>query len=131
VHNGQDVTIGGLAATRPLLVETMAIWCTNCRSQMREVTAAHAMADFASLSIDVDPFEEPADLAAYAADQGFDWPFVKATPDIAAALRERFGTAVMNPPSMPKIIFRADGSIELLPLGVELAAADLAALMIE
>ena len=32
-------------------------------------------------------------------------------------LRERFGTAVAVPPSMPKILFRTDGSIELIGLG--------------
>jgi hypothetical protein len=129
VVSGSDLTIGALAASRPLLVETMAIWCTKCRSQMHEVTDAHASADFSSLSIDVDPYEEPADLAAYASEQGFAWAFAKATPDVAAALRDRFGTAVLNPPGMPKILFRPDGSVELLPLNDELSAAEIAALV--
>ncbi len=129
VTSGTTLTLGALAAEKPLLVETMAIWCSNCRSQMHQVTDAHAAADFHSVSIDVDPYEEPADLAAYAAAQGYDWAFAKANPDVAAALRERFGTAVLNPPGMPKLLFRPDGSVELLPLNDELSADEIAALV--
>ncbi len=72
VRSGESLTLGELAAEKPLLVETMAIWCTNCRSQMHQVTEAHGSADFHSLSIDVEPYEVPEDLAAYAAAEGFD-----------------------------------------------------------
>lgn len=129
VRSGASLSIGALAAERPLLVETMAIWCTNCRAQMREVAAAHERADFASLSIDVEPYEEPADLAAYADAEGFGWPFAKADAQVATALRERFGTAVLNPPGTPKILFLPDGSVTLLPLNDELSADELVALM--
>lgn len=129
VRSGATVTLGALAAEKPLLVETMAIWCTNCRGQMHEVQAAHALADFHSVSIDVEAHEAPADLAAYADQQGWDWPFVKADAASATALRERFGTEVLFPPGMPKILFRRDGSVELLPLGGEMPAADIAALV--
>ena len=129
VRNGQTLTLGRLAAEKPLLVETMAIWCTNCRSQMHQVTAAHRGADFHSVSIDVEPYEAPEDLAAYAAAEGFDWAFAKADAAIASALRERFGTAVLNPPGMPKLLFLPDGSVELLPLNDELSAAELVTLV--
>lgn len=129
VRSGATVTLGALAAQKPLLVETMAIWCTNCRRQMHEVQAAHALADFHSVSIDVEAYEVAADLAAYAEQQGWDWPFAKADAATATALRERFGAEVLFPPGMPKILFRPDGSIELLPLGVEMPAADIAALV--
>ncbi len=129
VRTGASLSIGALAAERPLLVETMATWCTNCRAQMREVAAAHARADFASLSIDVQPNEEPADLAAYADAEGFDWPFARADAQLATALRERFGTAVLSPPGMPKILFLPDGSVTLLPLNDELSADELVALV--
>lgn len=129
VRSGTTVTLGALAAEKPLLVETMAIWCTNCRGQMHEVRAAHELADFHSVSIDVEAYEVPADLAAYADQQGWDWPFVKADAATATALRDRFGTEVLFPPGMPKILFRPDGSVELLPLGVEMPAADIAALV--
>ena len=72
-----------------VFVEPMAIWCTNCRQQMHQVTAAHELADFHSVSIDVEPTEIAEDLVAYAAREGFDWPFVLADAELATALRER------------------------------------------
>ena len=129
VRSGETFTLAELAADGPVVIETMAIWCSNCRSQMREVTAAHELAEFHSVSIDVEPSEAPEDLADYAAREGFDWPFVLADAQLATQLRERFGTEVLFPPGMPKLLVREDGSIELLPLGELLTAAEIAALV--
>lgn len=117
VRTGEAVSIGALAADKPLLLETMAIWCSNCRAQQRNVVAAHNEAEFHSISLDVDPGEQPDDLAAYSEQQGFDWHFAMADAELLAQLRERFGTAVAVPPGMPKILFRTDGSIEMIGLG--------------
>jgi hypothetical protein len=127
VRSGERVTLGQLAAERPLLLETMAIWCTNCRAQQHNVVAAHALADFHSLSLDVDPGELPQDLAAYAEREGFDWHFAMADAAVVRQLRERFGTAVALPPGMPKILFRTDGSIEMIGLGELYSAEQIAA----
>ena len=112
-----------------MLLETMAIWCTNCRGQQHQVVDAHGLAEFDSISLDVDPNERADDLAEYAEREGFDWRFAVADADLAGMLRDRFGTAVLNPPSMPKILFRTDGSAELIGLGEQLSAADLAAVV--
>jgi thiol-disulfide isomerase/thioredoxin len=117
VRTGEDFTLGQLAAEKPVLLETMAIWCTNCRSQQHNVVDAHALADFHSISLDVDPNEYPQDLVDYANREGFDWRFATANAELVGQLRERFGTAVAVPPGMPKILFRTDGSIELIGLG--------------
>jgi hypothetical protein len=129
VTDDQTLTIGVLAARRPVLLETMAIWCTNCRMQQDQVKAAHADADFTSISLDVDPTELPGDLKDYAAQHGYDWHFAKATAALATQLRDRFGTSVLNPPSTPKILFRPDGSIVALDFNRIYSAADLAALV--
>lgn len=126
VRDGSSFTLGELIADAPVIVETMAIWCTNCRAQMHEVTAAHDLVDFHSVSIDVDPTEIAGDLAAYAAREGFDWPFVLADAALATMLRESFGSQVLLPPGMPKLLVRTDGSIELLPIGVLLTARQVA-----
>jgi hypothetical protein len=117
VRSGEQLTLGQLAAQKPLLLETMAIWCSNCRAQQHNVVAAHNEADFGSISLDVDPGEQPDDLAAYADREGFDWHFAMADASLLGQLRDRFGTAVAVPPGMPKILFRTDGSIELIGLG--------------
>lgn len=123
VSTGEQLTIGQLAADKPLLLETMAIWCSNCRTQQKNVRAAHVHADFHSISLDVDPGEQPDDLAVYAQREDFDWHFAMADAELLGQLRERFGTAVAVPPAMPKILFRTDGSIELIGLG-ELFSAE-------
>lgn len=129
VRTGTTFTLGELAADAPVIVETMAIWCTNCRQQMHEVTAAHELAEFHSVSIDVEPSEVAEDLVAYASREGFDWPFVLADAELATALRDRFGTEVLFPPGMPKLLVRTDGSVELLPVGDLLSADEIAALV--
>ena len=129
VRTDAEFTLGQLAAEGPVLLETMAIWCTKCRAQQREVVDAHGRADFDSVSLDVDPNERSEDLANYADREGFDWRFAVADGDLVRMLRDRFGTAVLNPPSMPKILFRTDGSIELIGLGEQLSASDLAAMI--
>ena len=49
--------------------------------------------------------------------------------ELATALRDRFGTEVLFPPGMPKLLVRTDGSVELLPLGDLLSADEIAALV--
>ena len=126
VRGGETFTLAELAADGPVIVETMAIWCSNCAAQQREVVQAHAMAEFHSVSIDVDPNERPDDLARYADREGFDWAFVVADAALAAELRDRFSPAMLNPPSMPKLVVHPDGTIEALEFGRLLSAEELA-----
>jgi thiol-disulfide isomerase/thioredoxin len=120
-------TLGQLAANGPVLLEMMAIWCTNCRIQQGEIRAAHDLAAFDSVSLDIDPNERPGDLAAYSASNGFAWRYATANADLATALRDRFGPAVLNPPSTPMVLLSPDGSIQALEFRAwsaqELAAA--------
>ncbi len=119
-------TLGSLAAERPVLLEMMAIWCTNCRAQQHEVVAAHGLAEFSSVSLDVDPNERPGDLAEYSEAMGFDWRFAMANQTLASALRDRFGPAVLNPPSTPMVLLFPDGSVRALEFR-SYSAAELAA----
>jgi thiol-disulfide isomerase/thioredoxin len=114
VNSQSAFTLGTLAAERPVLLEMMAIWCTNCRAQQHEVVAAHSLAEFESVSLDVDPNERPGDLAAYSEAMGFDWRFAMANQTLASALRDRFGPAVLNPPSTPMVLLFPDGSVRAL-----------------
>ena len=126
VRTGERFTLGELAADKPVLMETMAVWCTTCLRQQREVVSAHQHADFHSVGIDVDPNERAEDLAAYAEDEGFDWRFVMATPELIRLLTERYGFAVNNPPSTPTFVV-ADGTIRALEFGRVRSAAELVA----
>jgi thiol-disulfide isomerase/thioredoxin len=124
VRSGETFTLGELAADRPVLLETMAIWCANCRAQQQEVVRAHDLDDFHSVGIDVDPSERAPDLAAYAEREGFDWRFVIADRELVRLLTERFGFEVTNPPSTPTFVV-ADGEIRALAFGRHRSAEEL------
>ncbi|MCA1570042.1 MAG: hypothetical protein LC798_06910 [Chloroflexi bacterium] len=110
VRSGEPFTLGELSADRPVLLETMAIWCTTCLSQQRQVVQAHDMTEFHSVGIDVDPNEDADDLAEYAEREGFDWRFVMADAELVQLLTDRYGFGVTNPPSTPTFIV-AEGQI--------------------
>jgi thiol-disulfide isomerase/thioredoxin len=127
VRTGETFTLGALAAEKPVLVETMAIWCTTCRAQQRQVVEAHGQTDFHAVGIDVDPNERAADLAEYAEREGFDWRFVMADAQLVALLTERYGFGVTNPPSTPTFVVTADAGIRALEFGRLRSAEELVA----
>ena len=125
VRSGETFTLGELAETSgPVLLEPMAVWCSNCRAQQHEVVRAHEAGDFASVSLDVDLSESPADLAAYADREGFDWHFAMADVELYRMLQDRFGVAVTNPPSTPLIVIESDGTVRPLNFGVGTRGAE-------
>jgi len=109
VRSGEVFTLAELATEGPVLLESMAIWCTTCLQQQRQVVEAHELADFHSVGIDVDPNERPDDLADYAEREGFDWRFAMADAELIDLLADRFGFAVSNPPSTPTFVVSTDG----------------------
>ncbi|HUH16940.1 MAG TPA: hypothetical protein VMM85_03240 [Methylomirabilota bacterium] len=125
VRTGTTFTLAELATDRPVLVETMAIWCTTCLGQQREVVRAHGLGEFHSVGIDVDPNERAADLAGYAEREGFDWPFVVADAQLVRLLTERFGFEVTNPPSTPTFVVSPAGGIRALEFGRVRSAEEL------
>jgi thiol-disulfide isomerase/thioredoxin len=127
VRTGETFTLGELVAEKPVLVEAMAIWCTTCLAQQREVVDAHGSADFHSVGIDVDPNERAEDLAEYAEREGFDWRFAMADPQLVQLLTERYGFGVTNPPSTPSFVISADGGVRALEFGRVRSADELIA----
>ncbi|MEO5986670.1 MAG: hypothetical protein ABIW50_09015 [Candidatus Limnocylindria bacterium] len=118
VRSGESFTLGELAAGNgPVLLEPMAVWCSSCRSQQHEIIGAHDLAEFTSVSLDVDLSESPDDLASYADREGFDWAFAMADASLYRLLQDRFGVASTNPPSTPLIVIEADGTVRPLEFG--------------
>lgn len=126
VRNGESFTLRELAAEDgPVLLEPMAIWCTNCKAQQRQVAIAHQSGgEFTSVSLDVDLSESADDLATYSEREGFDWRFALADPPLYRLLQERFGVAATNPPSTPLVIVEPDGTIRPLEFGVGTRSAE-------
>jgi thiol-disulfide isomerase/thioredoxin len=127
VRTGESFTLGELAAEKPVLIETMAIWCTTCLRQQREVVEAHEAVEFHSVGINVDPNERADDLAEYADRQGFDWRFAMADATLVQELTDRYGFGVTNPPSTPTFIISTDGQIRALEFGRVRSADELVA----
>lgn len=127
VRSGDRFTLGQLARDGPVLVEAMAVWCTTCLAQQREVVQAHALADFHSVGLDVDPNERPDDLAEYADREGFDWRFAMADATLVDLLTDAYGFAVTNPPSTPTFVISTDGQVRALEFGRVRSAEELVA----
>lgn len=124
VRSGESFSLAELAREGPVLVEPMAVWCSNCRAQQHEVRRAHETTAFVSVSLDVDLSETPDDLADYADREGFDWRFAVADASLYRLLQERFGVAATNPPSTPLIVIEPDGTVRPLEFGVGTRSAE-------
>jgi thiol-disulfide isomerase/thioredoxin len=120
-----DVATGGAFriadhAGKVILLETMAIWCTNCRSQQISVDAALARlpADgVVYIVLDVDPNESAPSLAEYREQNGFGGRYAVASTEVARALAADFGDQFLNPPSTPIVVVGTDGTVTLTNFG--------------
>ena len=127
VANGETFRIADYHGS-VVLLETLATWCPNCMKQQREVQALHQVlgerTDFISIGLDVDLNESAEQLRAHAANNGFDWVYAVATPEVARALSDLYGVNFLNPPSTPMLIIDRAGEAHPLPFGIN-SAADL------
>lgn len=119
VATGATFRIADLAG-RTIILETMAIWCTNCRAQQGDVQVALQAFDPARVAfvvIDVDPNETGDALKAYRERNGFTGTYAVASGDLARSLAAEFGDQVLNPPSTPMIAIGTDGRVTLTKYG--------------
>jgi thiol-disulfide isomerase/thioredoxin len=115
-----------------VLVETLAMWCSNCFKQQGQVAALHELLgerdDFISLGIDIDPNENAEALKIYTEQNGFDWLYTVAPVEVAREIGQLYGEQYLNPPSTPMLIIDRDGEVHLLPFGIKSAESLLATL---
>jgi hypothetical protein len=108
-----------------ILVETIAVWCSNCLRQQREVQTLHQALgerdDFVSLALDIDTRETAEILQAHAAGNGFDWLYAVAPPEVAREIGQLYGDQFLSPPSTPMLIIDRHGEVHPLPFGVKSA----------
>ena len=120
VNSGETLTVAGLKG-KVVLVETMAIWCSNCLRQQNEVKALYealGMEDgLVTLVLDIDPNENAEHLREYAAKHGFDWIYAVAPREVAREIGQLYGDQFLNPPSTPMLIVDRQGEVHLLPFG--------------
>ena len=110
-RTGETFTLAELEGT--VYVEPMATWCSNCRTQLGNVQAAQAQVgegDVTFVALSVETTLEPAALAEYADEQGFDFTFAVMTPELLLALASEFSQSIANPPATPHFVVYPDGT---------------------
>ena len=115
-----------------VLVEALAMWCSNCLKQQGQVQALHDLLgerdDFVSLGVDIDPNENAAALQAYIDKNGFDWLYTVAPTEVSREIGQLYGDQFLNPPSTPMLIIDRHGEVHPLPFGIKSAESLLEAL---
>lgn len=124
VTTGETFAVSSLKG-KVVLVEAMAVWCSKCLQQQRNVKALHGLLgerdDFVSLGLDIDPNESAAVLRDYVAAQGFAWRYAVAPAEVARELAALYGDQFLNPPSTPMLIIDRHGAVHPLPFGIKSA----------
>lgn len=117
--DGATFTLDDFHGT-PVLVETFATWCPNCREQLQDTNALAAAAgdDVQVIALSIETDLSPDEVRAYAADNGFDdVRFAVMTPELLAALVDAYGNTIANAPSTPKLVIDAMGHAGELSTG--------------
>jgi thiol-disulfide isomerase/thioredoxin len=124
VTSGQTFSINDFKG-KVVLVETMAVWCTTCLRQQKQVQAYHDLLGenpgLVTLTLDIDPNENADKLQAYAKQQGFNWLYAVAPSEVAGELSNLYGAQFLNPPSAPMLVVDRHGQTHPLPFGVKSA----------
>jgi cytochrome oxidase Cu insertion factor (SCO1/SenC/PrrC family) len=131
IQTGEPFTVSDFKG-KVVLVETLAMWCSNCLKQQGQVQALHDLIgerdDFVSLGIDIDPNEKADVLKSYVEKNGFDWLYTVAPPEVAREIGQLYGDQFLNPPSTPMLIIDRDGEAHPLDFGIKSAESLLEAL---
>lgn len=110
-------------AGKPILIESFAVWCSNCLRQQREMARLIDLAGDAivHIALDTDPNENLAKVRDHAERNGFSWLYAVAPIEMTQSLIAEFGLTVVNAPRAPVVLIEADGTFRLLPNGVKSA----------
>ena len=123
-RTGQSFSINDFQG-KVVLVETMAIWCSNCLQQQGQVKALHeqlgARDDFVSIGLDIDPNENTAALKGYVENKGFDWLYAVPAADVSREIASLYGDLFLNPPSTPIVVIDRHSDAHPLQFGIKSA----------
>jgi hypothetical protein len=124
VRTGETFTINDHHG-KVILVETLAMWCSSCLKQQKEVKALHELLSgedrFVSIGLDIDINEKAEDLKAYTDNNQFDWLYVIAPVEVAREISLLYGAQFLNPPSTPILVIDKSGDVTLMNFGIKSA----------
>jgi thiol-disulfide isomerase/thioredoxin len=123
-RTGQTFSINDFSG-KVVLVETMAIWCSNCLQQQTQVKVLHELLgnrnDFVGVGLDIDPNENVDALKGYVEKKGFDWYYAVPPVDVSREIASLYGDQFLNPPSTPIVVIDRHGAAHPLPFGIKSA----------
>ena len=123
-RTGQTFSVNDFKG-KVVLVETMAMWCSNCLKQQNQVKVLHEALgmrdDFVSIGLDIDPNENVDALKSYVEKQGFDWHYAVSPVDVSREIASLYGDQFLNPPSTPIVVIDRHGEAHPLPFGIKSA----------
>lgn len=126
VRTGETFTIQDLKG-KVILVETMAVWCSNCLRQQGQVKELHGLLgerdDFVSIGLDIDLNEDASKLKDFVDAQGFNWLYAVSPAEVSRDLSSLYGDQFLNPPSTPMLVIDRHGVVHPLPFGIKSAEA--------
>lgn len=124
VNTGESFKISDYAG-KVVLVEDLAMWCSNCKKQQDQVKALHELlgmdSDLVSIGFDVDPNEKAEDLKKYIDGNGYDWIYVIPPQEVLQEIGNLYGANFLNPPNTPIFIIDRKGQVHPMPFGVKSA----------
>ena len=117
--------ISDFKGSKVVLVETLALWCSNCLRQQQQVRELHSLLgerdDFISIGINIDTSEDLGMVANYVNNNGFDWLYGVAPDEIIGDISATLGGQFLNPPSTPIVLIDKEGNQFPLPFGIKSA----------
>ncbi|NOH01367.1 MAG: TlpA family protein disulfide reductase [Chloroflexi bacterium] len=124
VRTGQTFTVKDFEG-KVILVEAMAVWCSKCLSQQKQVKELRGLLggrdDLIVIGLDIDPNEDASQLKDFAETQGFDWLYAVSPAEVSSELSSLYGNQFINPPSTPMLVVDRHGKVHPLPFGIKSA----------
>jgi thiol-disulfide isomerase/thioredoxin len=122
VNTGSQFSISDFKG-KVVLLEAMAVWCSNCKSQQGEVLKLKQdLGDkVVYVGVDIDPNEDMDKLKTFTKANNFDWVYSVAPTELSSELAALYGNQFLNPPSTPMLIVDSKGAVHPLPFGIKSA----------
>ncbi len=124
VNTGESFKIADFAG-KVVLVENLAMWCSNCMKQQEQVKILHETlgmdSDLVSIGFDIDPNENAEDLKKYTDSNGFNWIYAVVPQEVSKEIGNLYGANFLNPPNTPIFIVDRKGDVHPMPFGIKSA----------